>query len=336
MTTRSTIPDSTNSAMTEPTWQVTPALIRRERMKRVLSLGPLLLLGLMIVGGVLFVPGFATTRNLVRVVQSQAFIGMVAVGMTFVVISGNFVDLSVGVSVAVGANFAMLFWDQSIPLALLAGLGAPICIGLANGLFVGRWSVNPIVATLGTSIVAGGALFLVTGGRYVVARDPWFQAAGRAQPSGVPVAALAFLVLLLIAQATLSSTRFGFHLRLIGANKEAARATGVPPVPMAFAVFVLSGICAAIAGFFLAGFTNQADLSLGTGYEFDALAAVVVGGTSLNGGVGSFWRTLLGVLVIGVAYNLMLLLGLNTPAQMFIKGAILILAVAIDAVANRR
>jgi len=328
--------DSLKPTTTAPTSQVTATLLRRERLKRILSLGPLLLLGLMILAGVLFVPNFATAKNLVRIVQAQSFIGMVAIGMTFVVISGNFVDLSVPVSIACGANFLMLFWDRSIPLALLVGFGVPLCIGLLNGLFVGRWSVNPIVATLGTSMVAGGALFLITGGRYVVARDVWFRVAGRAQPLGIPVAALAFIALLLISQTVLSSTRFGFHVRLVGANKEAARATGIPPIPMAFAAFALSGICAAVAGFFLAGFTNQADLSLGTGYEFDALAAVVVGGTSLNGGVGSFWRTLLGVLVIGVAYNIMLLLGLNTPTQMFMRGTILILAVAIDAVANRR
>lgn len=325
-----------NAATPGPASEVAAALLRRERIKRILSLGPLLLLGLMLIAGMLFVPGFASVKNLVRIVQSQSFIGMVAIGMTFVVISGNFVDLSVSASVACGAAFLMLFWDRSIPLALVTGFGIPICIGLVNGFFVGRLSVNPIVATLGTSITAAGALFLVTGGRFVHAGDPWFQAAGRAQPFGLPVATIAFVVLLLLAQAVLGTTRFGFHARVVGANKDAARATGILPVPMAFAAFVISGACAGLAGFFLAGFTNQADLTLGAGYEFDALAAVIVGGTSLNGGVGSFWRTLLGVMVIGVAYNLMLLIGLPTPAQMFMKGAILILAVAIDAIANRR
>lgn len=296
--------------------------------------GPLTLLLLLLGLGSLFVDHFSTTDNLVAVLQSQAFIGIAAVGMTFVVLSGNFVDLSVPATIAIAANLTLLLWDRSPALALAAGFGAPLLVGLVNGILVGRLRVNPVIATLGVAAATGGILYRITNANTSQPSSSTLHDIGTSRLAGIPVAVIVFGGLLLLAQTVLAGTRFGAYLRLVGANRLAARASGVPTGVVVGACFVACAGLAGITGVLLGAFAGAADLTNGFGYEFEALAAVVIGGTSLLGGVGSFWRTLVGLLVIGVATNLMLLLDLNTPAQLFAKGGILILAVALDALAT--
>jgi ribose/xylose/arabinose/galactoside ABC-type transport system permease subunit len=284
--------------------------------------------------GAMFVDGFLSRDNAVQVLQSQAFVGIVAVGMTWVVLSGNFVDLSVPVTMAVAANACLGLLDRNVTLALAVALGVPILIGFANGFIVSVAGANPVIATLGVATVVGGILLMETNGAFMSSDGTGFQeAVGDRRVLGIPLPVIVFLGLLILGQGVLSLSRFGALVRLTGANRSAARANGVPVNAVVVTCFVICAFCAALGGVLLGAFTNQADLTTGQGYEFDALAAVVIGGTSLFGGIGSFWRTFVGVLVIGVANNLMLLLGFDTSVQLFVKGSILIAAVSLDAVA---
>jgi ribose transport system permease protein len=307
-----------------------PELVARAR-----GYGVVALLIALLVFGFSAVGQFGTTDNVIRILQSQSFIGIAAVGMTFVVLSGNFVDLSVPAVMAVSGNTLLSLLDRGVALAFAAAFGAAVCIGVVNGLLVGIARINPVIATLATGTIAGGLLFRYTNGKYAIATAEWFHRFGTSKVASVPTTAILFVAAIVIAQAVLTWTRFGAYLRATGANREAARASGVPVTAIVFAAFLGSAVLVAAAGALLAGFTNQADVSTGAGYEFDALAAVVIGGTTLQGGIGSFARTFVGIAVIGVANNLMLLEGFGTPAQLFAKGAILILAVTADAIATR-
>ena len=313
-----------------------PRLSRRSTvLSRWRGQAALVLLVLLTVIGVLFVDRFASVGNVIQIVQSQAFVGIVAVGMTWVVLSGNFVDLSVPSVMAVAANAVLILNARSLPLAVIVALVIPLGIGAVNGLLVGLLRLNPIIATLGVTTLVGGALFLATTGDTALGTDVAFRQFGRARVLGVPVAAIVFVVLLCSCQALLTRTRFGHEVRFVGSNREAARSSGVRDTAVVVWCFVLVAASAAIAGTLLSAFSNTAELVTGRGYEFDALAAVVIGGTTLQGGVGSFWRTLAGVLVIGLANNIMLLLGLDTSVQLLVKAGVFILAVALDALANR-
>lgn len=286
--------------------------------------------------GVIFVDNFATKSNLIQIMQSQAFVGVVAIGMTVVVLSGSFVDLSVPASMAVAANTVLLLNSRSVALAIAVALTLPLFIGLANGVAVGVMNLNPVIATLGTRTLVGGILFLVTTGDTSLGGNEAFHEAFRARPVGVPVATIAFVVLLILGQLVIGRTRFGAEVRVVGANRHAARASGLRETRTIVLAFVVAAACSSIAGVLLAGFSNTAELVTGRGFEFDALAAVVIGGTSLTGGTGSLIRTFAGVLVIGVTNNLMLLSGLDTSMQLLVKAGVFVLAVALDALGSHR
>jgi ribose/xylose/arabinose/galactoside ABC-type transport system permease subunit len=298
--------------------------------------GAQVILVLLVVVGVLFVPHFTTSDNLVRIIQSQAFIGVVAIGMTFVVLSGGFADLSVPAVIAISANSLLLLLPHSIALGLAVGLGCPLAIGAFNGVMIGRVKLNPVICTLGVGAVAHGILLAATGGRSVTGKVEGFNHLGNLQPLGIPIATWAFVALLVVAHLAITRTRFGFYVRMVGANARAAANGGARPAQIVGICFLVSAACAALTGLLLASFSNVALNSTGTGYEFDALTAIVIGGNSLTGAKGSMGRTLVGVLVMGVATNMMLLSGMSTQVQFCLRGALFVAAVAIDATVARR
>jgi len=298
--------------------------------------GAEVLLVLLLLYGAIFVPNFLTEANVIRVIQSQAFIGLAAIGMTFVVLVGSFVDLSISAVIAVVGNTLLLLVHENAILAIVVSFGAALLIGIVNGILVGRLRVNPVIATLGVGVVSTGILLLATGGRTSSGQSDAFEAFGNMRIGGIPITTIVFLALLVVMQLVLSRTQFGYYVRLVGANRAAAAVSGARPARIVAACFIISALFAALTGLFLSAFAGVAQNSLGTGYEFDALAAVVIGGTSLLGGRGSLVRTFLGVMVIGVTMNIMLLLGLSTPLQLSITGLIFIAAVALDAYRSGR
>ena len=296
---------------------------------------PLVLLVVLVLTGVVFVDNFANTDNFVDILRSQSFLGVAAVGMTFVVMAGRFVDLSMPATIAISANIALAFhgdiWGTAVAVALLAALG----IGLLNGVGVAILRINPVIATLGVGSIVAGLLLNHTGGAVSRAHSDSLGAFINGRPGGIPNTVIVLLVLVVVAQLVLVYTRFGGYLRLTGANEEAAAAAGVPTRLVTIAAFGCAGVAAGLTGVMIAGFSDQADIAVGTGYEFDALIAVVIGGTPLAGGRGSFARTLVGIAIVGTLNNIMLLLGLDSSSQLLVKGLVFVAIVAVDRVFAR-
>jgi ribose transport system permease protein len=282
----------------------------------------------------LTISNFATRANLIQVVESESYVGLAAIGMTFVVLSGQFIDLSVPASAALAAN-ALFLVSHQLPVALLAAVVLPLSVGLINGFLVGRVGLNSVVCTLGTATAVTGLLLLWSGGQNVYGNQPGFVRFANASVVGVPSVAITFVVLVVAAQIVLSFTAFGARLRLTGSNAQVARALGLRSHRVVASCFVLSALFAALAGIFLAGFWGAAQLTTGSGFDFGALVPVVIGGTALAGGRGSFWRTFVGLMLIGITTNAMLLLGFSTSAQLTATAIIFLLAIALDAYSQR-
>ncbi|WP_244492587.1 ABC transporter permease [Aureimonas sp. AU22] len=270
---------------------------------------------------------FLTLPNLLNVLRQVAIVGILAIGMTFVILTRG-IDLSVGsilgISVVLYAGFLE---SQPMAIAIPLGLGAAVLAGLVNGLGVAVAGIPPFIMTLGMLSFARGLCFIYTGGTPIPILDESFYDLGNGYILGVPIPSLILLALLLVCAVILGRTPFGRSLYAIGSNEDAARLSGVPVRAYTTAVYVISG---AVSG--LAGLVYASQLSIGTpiagqGYELDAIAAVVVGGTSLFGGVGSVWGTFLGTLIIGVLANILNLTGVDPFVQQLFKGALIVVAV---------
>jgi len=297
---------------------------------------PIILAAGLLLYGAFFVDGFLTVDNAVQVVRSQSLVGVAAIGMTFVVISGNFVDLSVPAIVSVAANAVLAFQGVGVVPAVLLALLLGAAVGLVNGSIVSYLNINSVITTLGVGSIVAGLLLWRTGAALSRGRSDSFHNLITSRPLSVPFTAWVFLIALLIAHLTLSKTRFGAQVRLTGGNDLAAIISGVPTRRITITAFVLMGVMAALTGVLLGGFANQADVAVGAGFEFDALIAVVLGGTVLTGGTGGFGRTLLGVLLLGLVNSVLLLEGVDTSIQLLSRGALFLAVVAGDAVIAAR
>jgi ribose transport system permease protein len=280
--------------------------------------------------------GFIQGENLKAVLVQSAPVGIVAAGMTLVMIAGGF-DLSVGAIFAGGAVlFAALSNKQ--PLLIAAGLVvlAGAAAGAVNGLLVTRVRVNPFVATLGTGSVYGGAVYLGSNSTPVTAAKASFSALGNNTILGVPAAVVVLVIVLAVAGVVLARTIYGRSIYAIGGNDEAARLAGLRVDLLRGSTYVISGVCAVIGGMILASRlgVGQGDLS-GT-VALDSIAIVVLGGTSLLGGEGAMWRTAVGLLVLATLNNVLDSYALNSNWQSVVKGGVLIAAVAFDALSRTR
>lgn len=276
-------------------------------------------------------PEFATAGNLTNLVNQSAALAILALGQTFVIAAG-LIDLSVGQLLGLVAVLACDLMggaqSQVLPAILLAvALGAGV--GVANGL-LDRWlRIHPLILTFGMLSILQGAIFTYTD-----------QSVGQASPAvlwlangsvaGVPVALIVVAVAGVAAHYLLKGTRFGLHLRAVGASAENARRAGVRVAQVKLAAFVLSGISAGIAGIIVAGRLGTGYPNAGTGYELDAIVAVVLGGTSFAGGRATIPGTLAAVLVLGLISNLLNLMEISAFVQMVIKGAIVVGAIVVN------
>ncbi len=310
-------------------------LIRRS-LAEVTDKGIFAITILLVAVAVVSVQGFATLPNVVTVLHSTAAIGVVAVGMTFVVISANYIDLSVVGQVATAGVAVMALSQFGPAVGILAGLGLCLVFGFVNGLAIGVLRANAVVVTLGTNGIGIGLLLLVTKGHiYYGSATAAVATFGAAAIGPIPLAAIVLLVVVIIAQFVLTKTTFGFSVRSIGSNREAARLAGVHNSWIVIGAFLTSSICCAISGFILASFSNTAVATMSSGYDFSSLAAVIVGGTSLFGGRGSIIRTLVGVIFIAVVGNFLVLVGFSYEWQRFVTGVIIVVAVAVDALSKK-
>jgi len=295
-------------------------------------------LGLVVLSSVLWAltPHFLTVPNLLNVAQQTSINAIVAVGMTFVIISGG-IDLSVGSIVALSgvALGAALQGGQALPVALAIALGIGVTCGLVNGAIISWGGLPPFIVTLGMMSIVRGAALVFTEGRPVSGFDPLFRSLAAGQLGGVPAPVIATLAVYLVAHVVLTRTTFGRYVYAIGGNEEATRLAGVSVRFHKTMIYAVSGLVSAMAAVILTARLNSAQPIAGTMYELDAIAATVIGGTSLMGGQGSLAGTLVGALIMAVLRNGLNLLGVSSFLQQIVIGAVIIGAVLVDTVLKR-
>jgi ribose/xylose/arabinose/galactoside ABC-type transport system permease subunit len=290
-----------------------------------------LILGLGALAAALFVPAFRDPANLANVLRQAAVLGVLAIGQTFVITAGM-IDLSIGqiVGLVVVLSAALLNGDaaMTLPVALLMILvGAGI--GTINGILLNALRLHPLILTFGMLSVLQGLIFTYTDRSIGRTSEP-LSTLANGSVLGLPVSAMAVAILAVAGHLLLTRTRFGYHLVAAGGNPESARRAGINLPRVRLAVFVISGVTAALAGLLLAGRLGTGYPLAGNGLELDAIVAVVLGGTALSGGRGSVVRSLGGVLLLAYISNLLNLLEVSAYLQMFFKGAIVILAILVN------
>ncbi len=282
-------------------------------------------------------PHFLTVSNLLNVLEQTSINAIVAVGMTFVIVSGG-IDLSVGSIVALAGVVlaSALRHDWPVAAAVPVALAVGSACGLANGLLVTAGRLPPFIATLGMMSVARGLALMWAEGRPISGFDEGFRVIATGRIAMVPASALVMLGVYAIGQVVLSRTVFGRHVYAIGGNEEASRLSGVPVYREKAAVYALSGACAGLASIVLTARLNSAQPTAGVMYELDAIAATVIGGTSLLGGQGTLGGALIGALIMGVLRNGLNLLNVSAFFQQVVIGAVIIVAVLVDTALKRR
>ena len=277
-------------------------------------------------------PRFLSPANLVNVARQMSINGVLAVGVTVVLLTGG-VDLSLGSVVAL-AGVAAACWahPETYPVAvpILVGVAAGALCGAANGLIVTRGRVAPFIVTLGMMTVARGLALVVSGGRPVSNLSPQFTWMGSAEVLGLPLLVWMLLGVAAVVHVALQRLRWGRYVYAVGGNEAAARASGIDVGRIKLSAYLVCGACAGLAGVMLAARITTGQPNAGVAYELDAIAAVVIGGTSLSGGVGGVIGTLLGALLMGVINNGLDLLNVTPYYQQIVKGLIIVGAVWLD------
>ncbi len=288
------------------------------------------------VGSDILYPGFFQWGNIKDILSQNAPVGLVAVGMTFVIIAGGF-DLSVAAIFALGSVlFASFSSHVPIGLAFAGAAVAGILCGAINGLIVTKMRVNAFIATLATASLFAGFALLYSHNGPVEATKSGFMAFGTNDFVGIPIVVWVLAFGVIVGGFVLARTVFGRSIYAIGGNADASRLAGIRVDWIRASTFCITGICAAIAGMMLASQTGVGQGDLGANVTLDSIAVVIIGGTSLLGGEGAMWRTFVGLLILGTINNLFESLGLQADAQMLVKGAIILLAVGIDSATRRR
>ncbi|MDR1511156.1 MAG: ribose ABC transporter permease [Synergistaceae bacterium] len=285
-------------------------------------------------------PFFMTQANLLNMARQCSINGLLAVGMTFVIITGG-IDLSVGstlsLSAIIGCSFIRTDSGSPVIVCIAVTLAIGLAIGLANGIMVAFCNIPAFIATLGASLAAAGAALVFNNGAPISNLKDSYNIIGAGKFAGViPYPIIIFMAVLAVASFVLKKTPYGRYVYALGGNEKAARACGLNTNILKVSVYVIAGLCAAMAGIVLSSRVKTATAIAGQGYEMDAIAAAVLGGTSLSGGVGNTWGTLAGVLIIGLLRNGMTLLNIQSYFQSIIQGAIIVLAVLIDVNIARR
>jgi len=292
---------------------------------------PLLLFAAIIVTLGVLAPKFFTIANALNIAVQSAPVGLVAVGMTFVLITAG-VDLAVGAVMFVGAAVAakMIAAGQPIPLALSAMLGCGLTLGAVNAFFITRVRLAPFIVTLSLLFIGRGFALWLTQTRAMNLPE-FFLQLGAVRWLGVPVPLLVLALVVALAHLVLTRTPFGRQLYAVGNHPENARRAGLPVRRLIFSVYLISGLCAALGGILALTQLGAVSPKFGENYEFKAIAAVVLGGTSLFGGRGAVWPgTLLGVLIIQMVESGLVMLNADPYLYPLVTAAVIFLAVLLD------
>jgi ribose/xylose/arabinose/galactoside ABC-type transport system permease subunit len=311
---------------------------------------PLIFLAILVVILSVLRPNFLSAFNLFNVMRQISFIGILAVGMTFVILTAG-IDLSVGsllafsgivcATVAKGSR-SLLEGGVTDPggvrvlLAALAAILVGMVIGLLQGSLTARAGIPAFIVTLGGLGAWRGATLLWSDGQPISSFSNDFKFWGQGFIGPLPVPVIFFIAMVIIGQIILKYTQYGRWIYALGGNPEASRLSGLNVKMLTTSVYVISGFCAGLAGFLLTSRLNSAEQVAGQGYELQAIAAVVIGGTSLFGGQGSLVGTLIGAMLIGVLNNGLVILNVSPYYQQIVIGAIIVLSVYIDQLAKQR
>jgi ribose transport system permease protein len=283
-------------------------------------------------------PSFLTPGNIVTILLMTAVNGILAVGITFIIITGG-IDLSVGTVMTFGSVITAFFISNlhlPIPVGILAGILAGVLCGFVNGISIAKLKLPPFIATLGMMNITKGLNLIVSGARPIYFADAAaFTKIATLPVFGIPAGVLIFFVTALLAAFILSKTIIGRYSFAIGSNEEAARLSGINTDAWKIAIYSMSGIFFGLAGVVMASRVASAQPSLGVGYEMDAIAAAVIGGASLSGGEGSILGTVIGAFIITVLTNGLRILSVPQEWQMVITGLIVIGAVYLDIIRRK-
>jgi ribose transport system permease protein len=316
-----------------------PALTARRRISRADMVNRFAMLGvlvLVVIGAQIAYDGFLEVGNIENLLQQNTPVGLVAIGMTFVLIAGCF-DLSVGgIFALAGVLYATLANDMPVGIAFALMIPIACLIGLANGLVITRLNVNAFVATLGSASIFSGIAYLINDTGAVTVTKSSFSYLGTAEWLGLPAMVWILAGAFLAAGILLSKTTYGRSVYIVGGNPDAARLSGMRVSTVQASTYVLTAVAAVLAGMLLSSQTFVGQANVGTDVTLNAIAIVIIGGTSLRGGQGSIQRTLVGLLIVATIDNVFSSLALNTAIQSVVKGSIVILAVALDAWTQQR
>ncbi|HHV93976.1 MAG TPA: ABC transporter permease [Firmicutes bacterium] len=307
-----------------------PSIFRSDATQKLLAFASLIVL---FIGFSLASPNFARFNNIVGILLSTAVNGILAVGVSFVIVTGG-IDLSVGTVMtlcSVMTGVVITFWGMPIPLGILAGLATGALCGCINGTCVAKLKLPPFIATLGMMMVSKGLSLVISGTKpiYFLA-TPSFRQIAMGTVFGIPYAVFIFFGAAVVASLILTRTLLGRYAFALGSNEEAARLSGINVDGWKIAIYTLNGLFVGLAGIVMASRLNSAQPSLGQGYELEAIAAVVIGGTSLSGGEGSILGTIIGAFIMSVLTNGLRILSIPQEWQTVVIGIIVILAVYTD------
>ncbi len=305
--------------------------------RNIASLGIIIVFVLMVIFFAVSSRSFLRVENLINVLRQVVTTGVITIGASMVIITGN-IDLSAGSVVglsAVSAAWLMVAGVHPVLASVLVLLIGVVC-GLLNGLFVARIRLPAFVVTLATQLVFRGLAFIITGGLAIYGFTPAFKVLGQGFLGPIPIPVIIMAVMFAIGFVITEKTRFGRYIYGIGGNEEAARLSGISPGRIKMMVYAFAGALGAMAGLIVLSRVNSGNPNLGVGYETDIISACVIGGVSITGGKGKIAGVIVGVLFLGVLTNGLILLNVNEFVQMVVKGAVLLFAVTFDVISQRQ
>ncbi|SKA77776.1 ribose transport system permease protein [Caloramator quimbayensis] len=276
-------------------------------------------------------PRFLNVNNLLNVLTQVSVNAVIAIGMSYVILTGG-IDLSVGSILAItGAiSASIIVKSNSVFLAIIAAIIIGALIGAFNGIIVSKGKIQPFIVTLAAMTIFRGVTYVYTNGTPISGLGRDFTFIGNAKVIGIPFPVVITLIVFLIAYYIINETRFGRYVYALGGNEDSTRLSGINTDRIKMIVYIVSGIAAAISGIIVTSRIGSASPNAGSGYELDAIAAVVLGGTSLSGGEGSITGTIIGAMIIGVLNNGLNLMNVSPFYQSIVKGLVILLAVLID------
>lgn len=318
--------------------QMSSAMKKQARRNLISKYGSLAALVAMVVIMTLLKPRFISFMNVRNIMRLASINGLLAIGMTFVCLTGG-IDLSVGAVMGCAGMYSAYFAQEMMHLpwfvGVLTGLAMGLAIGLFNGICIAYLKVPAFVGTLGSMSIAKGLTFLLTSAKPIPNLSASFKKIGGGMVFGfLPIPVIIFAVILVVCFLLLYKTRYGRYVFAVGGNTRASRVSGINVKTITASVYILSGVLAALAGIIMTARVTSGVTSTGEGYETDAIAMVVIGGTSLAGGKGRLWGTIVGILLMVCLSTGLDMVGVNAYIQMIVKGFVVIAAVMLDGLSS--